>query len=432
MKTINEGLEVTWPDINERNWGEAFEEGFAIPVSAHQHTGNGDGAQLTTNSIADNAITGAKIRLANNVGIRSRNDANSADIEIVKLGPDNKVIFGGPVEFTDVAEFSNVDSFSGNAIGSDLQGYSSILDSLAAISPLANTFAVGNGTIFTGRTLAQTKTILGLDVPTDVTLGGTGASTASQARTNLGLGSLAVANSVNLATAVTGTLSLGNGGTGATTASGARTALELGSVATESTVPVAKGGTGASTASGARDALELGTSATVEFAQMIVPNGGSNNPVTTGYRYGAVVFQSNPGWASRTTSTSSRTHMVFENNNGVVGGITTSGTSTSYNTSSSVFLKKDIEEPEDEMSRIKDIQIAKFRFKNASDDSPKETGVLAEQLEEVYPEMVSEVGGVKMVDYSRLAPLAIKAVQELAAELDILKAEIATLKRGRP
>lgn len=58
-----------------------------------------------------------------------------------------------------------------------------------------------------------------------VAQGGTGATTASDARTNLGLGSLATASSVNLASQVTGVLPITNGGTGATTASAARTAL---------------------------------------------------------------------------------------------------------------------------------------------------------------------------------------------------------------
>ena len=89
-----------------------------------------------------------------------------------------------------------------------------------------------------------------------VNKGGTGAVDAPTARNNLGLGPLATATSVSLASQVTGTLPIGNGGTGATTASAARTNLGLGPLATATTVDlatqtsgvlaVARGGTGVS------------------------------------------------------------------------------------------------------------------------------------------------------------------------------------------
>ena len=57
---------------------------------------------------------------------------------------------------------------------------------------------------------------------------------------------------------VTGTLAVANGGTGATNAGGARTNLGLGSIATQnSPLPVANGGTGATDAAGAKTNLEI-------------------------------------------------------------------------------------------------------------------------------------------------------------------------------
>lgn len=106
---------------------------------------------------------------------------------------------------------------------------------------------------------------LGTALP--VTSGGTGANTASGARTNLGLGALATADNVNAATQVTGVLPIVNGGTGGNTAADARTNLGLGSLATKSSVnnsdwsgtalAVANGGTGGNTAADARTALDV-------------------------------------------------------------------------------------------------------------------------------------------------------------------------------
>lgn len=64
------------------------------------------------------------------------------------------------------------------------------------------------------------------------------------------------------------------GGTGASTAAGARTNLGLGSVATENTVPVAKGGTGATTATAARTNLGLGDAAAKTVA--VTPAGAAD------------------------------------------------------------------------------------------------------------------------------------------------------------
>lgn len=115
----------------------------------------------------------------------------------------------------------------------------------------------------------------------------------TQARTNLGLGTMATKSSVELASDVTGTLPLAKGGTGATTAAAARSAMGLGSLATKSsaslsgadvtgTLPLAKGGTGGATAAAARTNLGLGALATKGSVSLAGSDASGTLPISKG------------------------------------------------------------------------------------------------------------------------------------------------------
>ena len=95
--------------------------------------------------------------------------------------------------------------------------------------------------------------------------GGTGASTAPNARTNLGAAASGSNSDITSLTGLTTALSVGQGGTGSTTASGARSNLSAAASGANSDITsitglttaltVAQGGTGATTASSARTNL---------------------------------------------------------------------------------------------------------------------------------------------------------------------------------
>jgi hypothetical protein len=146
-----------------------------------------------------------------------------------------------------------------------------------------------------------------------------------------------------------------------------------------------------------------------------------------GVNYGLVLVSDNVGASSV---------IRFDNPNGNVGSVVVSGSTTTYTTSSDRRLKENIAATEGAMDKVMRIPVHDFSFK--SDSTHKlQTGFIAQELEKVFPEAVTTNGddgeaplaaGVNAwsVDYGRVTPLLVKAVQELKAANDNLRATVET------
>lgn len=114
-----------------------------------------------------------------------------------------------------------------------------------------------------------------------------------------------------------------------------------------------------------------------------------------------------------------------------VGSIFVTATGTTYNTVSDRRAKKEILSTAERsgaspLEQLKQISVYDYKF--IEDDHCVSTGFLADELAKVLPCAVtlsSEEGGFDMVDYSKLVPTLVAAVQELSAELDKLKLKFA-------
>jgi len=125
-------------------------------------------------------------------------------------------------------------------------------------------------------------------------------------------------------------------------------------------------------------------------------------------------------------TTSTKTQIAFNNPSGTVGTIKTAGTSTSYNTSSDYRLKGDLQDFNG-LDKVSKIPVYDFKWKT---DESRSYGVMAHELQEVLPDAVNgekdainEDGSIEPqgVDYSKIVPLLVKSIQELKAEIEILK-----------
>jgi hypothetical protein len=116
------------------------------------------------------------------------------------------------------------------------------------------------------------------------------------------------------------------------------------------------------------------------------------------------------------------------NSNSEIGSIQTSNTATSFNTSSDYRLKENIRPLENGLERLNNLNPVKF---NWIADGISSEGFIAHEAQEVFPDAVTgEKDGEKLqgMDYGRITPLLVKAIQEQQEQIEQLKTEIQTLK----
>ena len=122
------------------------------------------------------------------------------------------------------------------------------------------------------------------------------------------------------------------------------------------------------------------------------------------------------------SNTSSSGLVDFFNPNGLVGFISTSGSSTAYNTSSDYRLKEDLQDFKG-LDLVSKIPVYDFKWKS---DESRSYGVMAHELEEVLPQAVTgdkDAEKMQSVDYSKIVPLLVKSIQELSAKLEALECQ---------
>ena len=140
-------------------------------------------------------------------------------------------------------------------------------------------------------------------------------------------------------------------------------------------------------------------------------------------------------WVSKPSADSGVTTMQFLNSSGgAVGAITQTASGTAYVTTSDYRLKENIAPMVGALDTVSLLKPVTYKWKIDGSDGQ---GFIAHELQEVVPDCVTgekdavnEDGSIKAqgVDTSFLVATLTAAIQELKAELDAVKTELATLK----
>jgi len=165
---------------------------------------------------------------------------------------------------------------------------------------------------------------------------------------------------------------------------------------------------------------------------------------TNGIQMTGDIRFNNSTWTGETTNGKIQTHgsnMYLQNAGGSWQFRKTNGTaaaniaSNGTYTASDLTFKKDVATISNSVDTIKKLTGRSFTWK---EDNTKSFGVIAQEVETVLPELVtnteepegSEVEPSKMVNYPAFAGHFIEAIKELATKVEALETEVAALKAG--
>jgi hypothetical protein len=127
--------------------------------------------------------------------------------------------------------------------------------------------------------------------------------------------------------------------------------------------------------------------------------------------------------------------VFFFNNGATVGSISTSSSSTSYNTSSDYRLKENVVPLTGAVNRLNQLQVHRFNF--IADPDKIVDGFIAHEAQAVVPECVTgtkdEVDAdgnpvYQGIDQSKLVPLLTAALREAMERIETLEAKVAALE----
>ncbi len=131
---------------------------------------------------------------------------------------------------------------------------------------------------------------------------------------------------------------------------------------------------------------------------------------------GGIVYNNagNPNGLDFRTNGNVTRMFIYSNGNAWLQGTLTQA--------SDARLKKDISPLQNPLQKIIQLNGYTYNWKNENSDNKPQTGVLAQEVQKLFPELVSEnKDGILAVNYSGLIPVMIESIKEQQKQIDELK-----------
>ena len=168
------------------------------------------------------------------------------------------------------------------------------------------------------------------------------------------------------------------------------------------------------------------------FKNVATLNYGLSSAVTAAAGTSTAVFIARYSATAGDTGSGTNSFIVWSNGNVV-------NTNNSYGAISDIKLKENITDTTPKLADLMQVRVRNYNLKNAPEQ--KQLGVIAQELEQVFPSMVDEspdrdVEGndlgttTKQVKYSVFVPMLIKAIQEQQAIIETLTNRITALEQA--
>ena len=154
-------------------------------------------------------------------------------------------------------------------------------------------------------------------------------------------------------------------------------------------------------------------------------NTPNNSKIQTGDG-NVIIGMKSPGEGDRQLQIASGDGLVLWITGGSMGVCYQGNNSSSWSTTSDIRLKREIGDYHKGLRQIKKLKVRTFRYTEDSDFNPEpmRQGFIAQEVEDIFPEMVSvDKKGFKAINTDTVLLALVNAVKELSDEVDKLKAE---------